>query len=148
MDVRINPSLRLAGVRHVGPCNEIGPAFHRLQDILASGPYWHQSGPWFGLYPAATEDPTGPDNISFAACKFTGDLPDGLEWVDVPEAEVAVYLHLGPYENLPKGWQAAYAAVGQSGRTPSDAFAIESYLNDPGSVAPSDLKTEILIPVT
>lgn len=147
IQTRTVPAMRLAGVRHEGPCPEIGPAFGTLQQILASGPYWDRSGAWYGVYPAAITDPMDATNVSFAACVLDGDLVEGLEWVDLPEATCFVYTHAGPYEGLPQAWRAAYDALAAAGHAAKPGAALEAYLNDPGDTAPEDLRTEILIPV-
>jgi hypothetical protein len=63
-----------------------------------------------------------------------------------PAQRVARLIHHGPYEDEGPSLAALYAFVGAQGLSPADAHT-ETYLTDPRSTPPGDLRTELRVPV-
>src|SRR5689334_17755111 len=108
MDVTIvdRPELRMAGVRHIGPYNEIGRAFGSLGHILKGPP--PADAQMIALY-HDDPDTTAPQNLrSDAGFTLPGNLtcPDGLIEHRAPAGKYARTVHKGGYEGLPAAWAA------------------------------------------
>ena len=63
-----------------------------------------------------------------------------------PRAEAATLLHQGPYDAVGPSWQLLLEWVAASGRPISGPMR-EVYLNEPGTVAPEELLTELSVPL-
>lgn len=61
----------------------------------------------------------------------------------LPAGQAAAGTYLGPYDGLGAAWG---ALIGASGAVPSGVW-IESYVGDPGSTAPDELRTDLILPV-
>ena len=104
----------------------------------------------FGIYyddPAATP-------VSALRADACVAVPDGLTPVnDLQVREIrggryAVVLHVGPYAELDRPYKWLYGTwLAQSGEEPDNAPIVEEYLNDARTVAPTQLKTEIWLPL-
>jgi effector-binding domain-containing protein len=73
-------------------------------------------------------------------------LSGRLELVDVPACTLAWTIHRGPYREVRPAYSALYGWMEERGHTPGGPPR-ETYLNDPGEVAESDLLTEVAWPV-
>jgi effector-binding domain-containing protein len=97
----------------------------------------------------ARYEPT-TDGFTVAA-GFPVDAPvepgDGIDSIVLPAGEVAHTTHLGPYDQLPKTYEALRAGVEAQGRSLVDGAAMwEEYWSGPD--APSeDARTEVFWPV-
>ncbi|MCI0471756.1 MAG: GyrI-like domain-containing protein [Candidatus Aminicenantes bacterium] len=60
--------------------------------------------------------------------------------------QAAVYLHIGPYQELGKAYDKVLKYIDENGYKIVTA-TYERYLNDPGSVKPEEIQTEIIVPV-
>lgn len=78
-----------------------------------------------------------------------GWSPDGgLELREIRGGRYAVTLHVGPYAELAHAYKWLYGAwLAQSGEKLADAPIVEEYLNDARAVAPTQLRTEIWLPL-
>lgn len=143
-------SKRLAAVRHVGPYNQIGPAFRELGRIAGGAGLFKSPGTLMvGVY---HDDPaTTPAEKLRSAAGVTIDddiaIPEGLVEEHIKGGEFAVVTHLGSYEGLPGAWRRAAEAVTADGRRRRRAASYEIYLNDPSQVPEAELKTQIYLPV-
>ena len=148
--IRETPALRVAALAHVGDYINIGSTFERLM-VMAGGQ--GLLGPWtrsFGIY---YDDPasTPRDALRSDACVT---LPDGrtpsgeLQVREIRGGRYAVTLHVGPYAELHFPYTWLYGTwLPTSGEEPADAPSIEEYLNDARVVPPSELRTEIWLPL-
>ncbi|MCY1240118.1 GyrI-like small molecule binding domain protein [compost metagenome] len=60
----------------------------------------------------------------------------------------AVLRHKGPYADMPNAYQWLYGTwLPQSGREIRDSLMFEKYLNNPREVAPTELLSEIYLPL-
>lgn len=151
-DVKIEdrPPLRLAAMPHKGPYYEIGNAFQKLAAAFATHGLWPKAGPMVGIYYDDPSSVPAEDLTSHAGITVAADvvLPDGVEDIAVAGGRMAVYLHKGPYANLPLAWSHVYGDwLPGSGEEVGDSVPYEYYLNDPSNTAPDDLRTEICVPL-
>jgi effector-binding domain-containing protein len=65
---------------------------------------------------------------------------------ELPAGKVATVTHVGPYDQLRTSWDAIMGWVQSEGLTLNGA-PWEVYVDDPTKVAPTELRTEIYIPV-
>ena len=65
---------------------------------------------------------------------------------EIPGGRAAVAVHQGPYDTIGETYERLGAYVKEQGEEP-DIFTYEFYINDPGEVAPEELKTEIFFPL-
>jgi AraC family transcriptional regulator len=148
--IRETPVLRVAALAHHGEYMNIGSTFERLMAMAAGQGL---IGPWtrsFGIY---YDDPasTPRDALRSDACVT---LPDGkmpsreLEVREIRGGRYAVTLHRGPYAELHFPYTWLYGTwLPTSGEEPADAPSVEEYLNDARVVPPSELRTEIWLPL-
>jgi AraC family transcriptional regulator len=148
--IRETPALRVAALAHSGDYINIGSTFERLM-AMAGGQ--GLLGPWtrsFGVY---YDDPasTPREALRSDACLTLpdGKLPSGeLQVREIRGGRYAVTLHVGPYAELHFPYTWLYGTwLPKSGEEPADAPSIEEYLNDARVVPPSELRTEIWLPL-
>jgi len=149
MDVTIveQPELRIAGIRHIGPYQDIGREFGRLGGILKGPP-----PPGSQMIALFHDDPsvTPADRLrSDAALTLSvhTPAPDGLVERHVPGGRYARAVHKGGYEGLPAAWNALkkdwVPSSGHTVRAGSPSYEI--YVNNPMTVAKDELVTEIYL---
>ncbi len=101
-------------------------------------------GPPFVLYP---EMPA--EEFTFMVCMPVAPgavAGESVELQELPGVEAATLLYTGPYDGMEPSWRRLMEWVGQSGRQPGGPLR-EIYLNDPDTVAPEDLLTELVVPL-
>jgi len=150
--IRHSDPIDLVARRHEGDYESIGGTFERL-NVTAVGRGWVSAETrYFGLYyddPSATP---ADDLRSDAAISVpSGTSVDGdveLRSVTIAGGSYAVLLHVGPYAELHRAYTWLYRKwLPASGQEPADQPCVEEYLNNPRLVAPSDLRTEIWLPL-
>ena len=144
------PELRLAFVRHVGSYEEADEAVERLFRWAGPRGLLTQAAIFFGI---AYDDPavTPPDKLRYdaalavpATVTTTGDI--GIQLL--PSRKYAVTLHCGPYETLGMTYSRFCGEwLPLSGHEVLAAPALEFYLNSPQDTPPTELRTEIYLPV-
>lgn len=146
-----------AAVRFAGPLEELNlkalfdehlpNIAHRLADLgiePAGPPYgrYHEFGPEridveIGI-PVASPVPNVPTLTDAAAGELGAtELPGGM---------VAIGVHRGHYDGLPRTYERLQAWIGEQGRTIRGA-PWESYVDDPSEVEVSELRTEVCFPI-
>jgi AraC family transcriptional regulator len=147
--IRQVPAMRVAAVRHVGPYNQIGAAFTRLNQ-------WADQA---GVPPAPRLGVFRDDPGTVAASElrsdagivvpegFTTDAP-GIQVFDIPANEYAVATHVGSYEGLGDAWG---RFIGEwfphGGREFGSGPCFEIYVKDCSQVPQEQLVTELYEPV-
>jgi AraC family transcriptional regulator len=148
--IRETPALRVAALAHHGDYINIGSTFERLMAMAAGQ---NLLGPWtrsIGIY---YDDPasTPREALRADACVTLPDgrLPDGdLQLREIRGGRYAVTLHVGPYAELHFPYTWLYGTwLPKSGEEAAHAPSIEEYLNDARVVPPSELRTEIWLPL-
>jgi AraC family transcriptional regulator len=143
------PEVRVGGIRHVGPYNQIGQAFSRLGAIAGPPGLFQQPGAaMIGIYhdmPATTP----PDRLRSDAAIVVADgtvLPDGLTEQRLPAGRYARTTHTGPYEQLPDVWARFLGEwLPASGQRMGAGPTYELYRNDPTTAKPDELVTELYV---
>ena len=148
--IRETPAIRVAALAHRGDYNQIATTFEQLAAIAASMKLFGLSTRSLAIY---YDDPsaTPPDALRSDACLTVAEgwSPSGrLELREIRRGRYAVTLHVGPYAALPHAYKWLYGTwLAQSGEELADAAIVEEYLNDARTVPPSDLRTEIWLPL-
>lgn len=99
------------------------------------------------------DDPrtTPPEQIRSEAAVTVGPdfTPEGdIQVRELPGGRYAVATHLGPYEKLAAAWQEAEGRlIPAAGLRFREGECFEVYLNDPNSVPPEQIRTDIYVPV-
>lgn len=150
IDIRTLPVRPAVGLLHKGAFNEIGEAFERLFGLLgAHGLTPHVRVP-FGRY---REGPDGVpvDELRSHACAFTDiriEPPSPLEAFDAGGGTYAVLTYKGPYSAMKPAYDWLFGVwLPNSGREPRDEHVLEINLNTPMDSPPSELLTEICLPL-
>jgi AraC family transcriptional regulator len=148
--IRTVTSIRVAALAHSGDYMTIGHTFERLSAMAAAQGLLGPTSRFFGIY---FDDPsaTPRDSLRSEACVA---LPHGLSLSgDLQVREIrggryAVTLHVGPYAELERPYRWLYGTwLAQSGEEAADAPCVEEYLNDARTIPPTELKTEIWLPL-
>jgi AraC family transcriptional regulator len=148
--IRETPALRVAALAHRGDYMNIGSTFERLMAIAGGQGLLGPGMRSFGIY---YDDPasTPRDALRADACVTLpdGKLPGGeLQLREIRGGRYAVTLHVGPYAELHFPYTWLYGTwLPKSGEEAADAPSIEEYLNDARAVPPSELRTEIWLPL-
>lgn len=150
VEVRMFPSLRLAALPHKGAYFEINRAFQTLTTTMASRGLFASAG---RMIAAFYDDPASVPVAalrSHAGFEIINDIhiDPPLETVRLPGGRHAVLTYKGPYAGLPVAYDQLYSNwLPASGEEPADGPTFEIYLNSPMDTAPSDLITELCLPL-
>lgn len=140
---------RFVGVRRVVQHTGIGPACGEILPRL-----------WTWLCQKGVA-PDGPPAVMYYALNgetgefdimpvvFVADAVEGEGDITVgetPGGEALVATHVGPYETLGQSWEVLILRAPELGRKVTTA-SWELYIDDPGSVSPEALRTELYLPV-
>lgn len=151
MEVRIETfeSINVGRVRHVGPYDEVGPCFDRLFAWAAE--IGARPGRCLAL---SYDDPelVPPERLRSDACvELETDVspPADVSLDSVGAGRYAVYTHRGPYEGIAAAFQRLFGAwMPGSGEEVDDTRpCMELFRNSPADTAPSDLLTELCVPL-
>ncbi len=150
VSIKTVPAMRIAAINHVGPYIQIGRAFDTLCGTLAAR---NLLGPGIRLIGIFLDDPTTrPENELRSQA---GVIVEPGRPIDPPLVEAtiaggtyAVLRHKGPYADMHLAYSWLYGEwlVG-SGREAADAPAFEEYLNNPRDTPPTELLTDIHLPL-
>jgi len=151
-DVKISKTTgcRLLGLSHSGDYHQIASVFDRVGAYGAAHGLVGPTTDFIGIY---FDDPQTVPTAklrSFAgigvseAIKADGDF----QIMTIPAGSVATLLFKGPYPELERVYQSRYREwLPASGREPADHPCFERYLNSPQEVPPTELLTEIVMPL-
>lgn len=142
--------LSLVGVAHTGSYMAIGQAFETLfRTIHARG----LAGPDIRMIGVYLDDPDvvpAEQLRSFACIAADAALPADapLTRRTLDGGDYAVLRHKGPYADMHKAYQWLYGQwLPTSGREIRDALMFEDYINNPREVGPTELLTDIYLPL-
>ncbi|WP_439627477.1 AraC family transcriptional regulator [Shinella sp.] len=148
--IRTLPEQTLLGVPHAGSYMGIGKAFEALYGALFSRNIFRPDMRMVGVF---LDDPdlVAEDKLrSFACVTANETVPAEAPLVrrTLAGGEYAVLRHQGPYANMGAAYRWLYATwLPASGRSIRDEVMFEIYLNNPREVSPSELLTEIHLPL-
>lgn len=147
---RIEPA-RLAVIPHRGSYMEIGRAFETLFGTLGARNLLRPGLCMKGLF---YSDPTAvaEADLESAAAIVIPDsafpVEPPLQRAELRGGDYAVLRHQGPYSDMRAAYDWLYGEwLVQSGREPADAPVFEDYLNNPREVPPTELLTDICLPL-
>lgn len=148
--IRVVDPIDLVALAHDGDYASIGTTFERLNTIAISRGWVSDATRYVGVYyddPAAT--PAADQRSEACLTAPPGFTSEGdLRPLAIAGGRYAVLLHVGPYAELHRAYTWLYREwLPASGEDPADAPCIEEYLNNPRIVPPSELRTEILLPL-
>jgi AraC family transcriptional regulator len=144
------PPMRIATIGHVGPYMQIGRAFDTLFGTLAAR---NQIRPGIRTIGIFLDDPTARPEGELRS--QAGVIVEAGQPIEAPLAKAAiiggpyaVLRYQGPYSNMHAAydWLFGNWLVG-SGRDAADAPVFEEYLNNPRGTAPTELLTDIYLPL-
>lgn len=143
------PAEKAIGVSHTGPYMQIGKAFETLFGQLGARGMIRPGLRMIGVY---LDDPTivAEDKLRSKAAIISEAAPGGppLESFAIPGGAHAVLRYVGPYAGLGAAYQWLYGTwLPQSGREAADAPVFEEYRNNPRDTPPSELITDICLPL-
>jgi AraC family transcriptional regulator len=145
------PTIRAICVEHVGPYMMIGQAFEALFTRLVAGNLLGSGVPRLvGIY---YDDPSAvPETELRARAGVVVATPVAvkppLAIIDVRGGRYAVLRHKGPYADMKAAYQWLYGEwLVRSGAEAADAPIFEEYLNNPRDTPPTDLLTDICLPL-
>ncbi|ACP25409.1 transcriptional regulator, AraC type [Sinorhizobium fredii NGR234] len=142
--------LTLMGVAHSGSYMGIGQAFETLYGTLFARGLFRPDMEMIGIY---LDDPelVETDRLRSFACVTTRDegaAEAPLTRQKIDGGDYAVLRHKGPYADMPKAYQWLYGTwLPNSGREIRDSVMFEKNLNNPREVAPTELLSEIYLPL-
>jgi AraC family transcriptional regulator len=149
--IRTIPAATLAVIPHKGSYMQIGKAFETLFGTLGARNLLRPGLCMKGLY---YSDPTSvaEDELRSAAGIIIPDdsfpVEAPLERASLRGGEYAVLRHKGPYSDMRPAYDWLYGEwLVRSGREAADAPCFEDYLNNPREVAPTELLTDICLPL-
>jgi AraC family transcriptional regulator len=148
--IRHTAPIRVAALPHRGPYMNIGSTFERLLALAGGQGLLGPGLRTFGIYyddPAAT--PASALRADACLTVPDGRAPGGeLELREIRGGRFAVVRHIGPYAELERPYKWLYGTwLAQSGEEPDNAPTVEEYLNDARTVPPTELETEIWLPL-
>lgn len=144
------PPLRLATMSHAGPYLQIGRAFDALFGVLGARNLIAPGMRLIGLY---LDDPSAVPEVelrSRAGVAVAADFPiePPLEPATVAGGPYAVLRHRGPYPDMKPAYRWLYGEwLVRSGREADDRPVFEEYLNSPRDTPPTELRTDIHLPL-
>ena len=151
LETKTLPAMRFAALGHSGAYMLIGPTFHKLAEIAGpSGLFALPGAMMAGLY---KDDPSRvpQDQLRSAAAVLIPEgaaIPAGLVEERVDGGRFACFTHVGSYQQLVNSWiRLKRELIPGGGHVLRDATSYEFYVNDPGQVSESELKTEICVPI-
>ncbi|MBI3900172.1 MAG: GyrI-like domain-containing protein [Gammaproteobacteria bacterium] len=148
--IKTVPTTKVIAVEHIGGYMQIGKAFDTLYGWLGARqlitPGMRSAGIYF-------DDPTAvaEDELRSCACVITNEnvtveLP--LKSVEIAGGRYATLRHKGPYADMRAAYQWLYGVwLPQSGEEAANAPIFEEYLNNPRDTAPTELLTDIYLPL-
>ena len=150
VEIREIPSLQLLQLPHRGAYIKIGAVFEKLWGALASQQRAMDGREMIGVY---YDDPSSVEEQNLRSCAgvtaLAGETPASpLQPLEVRGGTYAVLRHKGPYVDMAAAYQWLYGEwLAKSGREVDDAPAVEAYLNTPMDTPPTELLTEIRMPL-
>ncbi|HLP57417.1 MAG TPA: GyrI-like domain-containing protein [Candidatus Deferrimicrobium sp.] len=137
-----------AYMEFTGPYNDMQ---NQINKFIAEffGQKLNPAGPSLSLYFNSPSQVKKPEELrwAFGFIVSPETAPkEPIKKMELKKQKAVVYLHKGPYTNLPKSYKIASEFLKDNGYRIAGPIA-EKYLNNPMEVTPENLQTEIIIPV-
>ncbi|MBZ6078128.1 AraC family transcriptional regulator [Microvirga puerhi] len=140
----------LATLPHRGNYQEIGRSFDQIGAWAAARGLFTRPPRMIGIYYDDPESVPEAELRSEAGIEVEPGTPlsDGVTLRHLPPGRVASIVHKGPYAGLEEIYRLLYREwLPQSGEEIGDQPVFEVYLNTPRDVPPSELLTEVTLPL-
>ncbi len=151
VEIKSIDPMKLACVDHHGDYMQVGKAFEKAGIWAAKNGLFNQHTKSIGIYyddPASVEVDKLRSAAGFVVDKDYSDEEYGISTRTIGGGRHAVLIHKGPYAELAKAYKWFFGAwLSESGEETAEAPCFECYVNDPKTTAPSDLLTEIHMPL-
>lgn len=144
------PALRVISVEHTGSIAGVSRAFTELYSraVAAGAPV---GAPPLTIYPESPRE-FDPGDVTFSVCLplagELGELPEGLDVVELPAATAATAVHEGPYEGIGAVYDGLVRWCEREGYRVTPPVR-EVYLVGPdpdGHRSPVEFRTEVQFP--
>ncbi|MBX5133713.1 AraC family transcriptional regulator [Rhizobium lentis] len=142
--------IELIGVAHTGSYMQIGKAFETLLGTLYARGLAKPDMRMIGVYLDDPDIVLAEKLRSIACVTSTPGVPTEapFERHTTEGGNYAVLRHKGPYADMYKAYQWLYSEwLPNSGRQLKDSVMFEEYLNNPRDVPPTELMTDIHMPL-
>ncbi|WP_293265717.1 AraC family transcriptional regulator [Neptunomonas sp.] len=151
VEIKEVEAISLAGVDHTGSYMDIGGSFEKLFAWLGMKQLISEQTRSFGVY-FDDPDATPEEKLRSAACATLSSYDvmssDPVTEYAIGSCECAVLRYVGPYSNMQVAYQWLFGEwLPNSGRESENAPVFEEYVNDPRTVAPNELITDIYLPL-
>jgi AraC family transcriptional regulator len=148
--IRNVPAMDVLTIDHVGPYMQISKAFDAMMGWLGARDLLSSTVRMIGIFyddPAVVPEGELRSKAGVVLSKKV-DVSAPVSITQLRGGEYAVLRYKGPYADLDAAYKWLYGEwLLKSGREAADAPAFEEYLNTPQDTAPSDLLTEIHLPL-
>ncbi|WP_295750044.1 GyrI-like domain-containing protein [Undibacterium sp.] len=153
VNISSSPTIPVICVEHIGAYIGIAQAFDTLKGCASSRDLFDANTRWFGVY---LDDPVSvaESELRSLACisppaKLAPEsLQAPLRSAEIKGGKYAVLHYKGPYSDMAAVYQWLYGNwLPASGQEAADAPAFEEYLNNPRDTAPTELLTNIYLPL-
>jgi AraC family transcriptional regulator len=140
--------MRLVVQPHIGSYMNIGMAFGHLFGRLGMLGLLTGNTRMIGLY---LDDPGAVDEDklrSLAGALIEGPVPADMETYAIEARDYSVLRYKGPYGDMRPAYAWMFGTwLPQSGREAADAPVMEEYLNNPRDTPPTELLTDLYLPL-
>ena len=133
-----------AGLSQVG--DAIARAFATLTAVLARAGVQPTGAPFIVFRDVIDEQTDGAVEVCVPVPMGVNVAGDGVERNEIPGGPVAVTTHRGPYDEITPAYHVVSGWIQDHGHE-STGPPREVYLNDPRTVLPDDLLTEVQFPI-
>ena len=145
------PKMKAITIQHEGSYMHIGKAFDVLYGWLGAhnliGPDTRSVGIYYDDPGSVPEDKLRSRAGVILSREVTIEPP--LEYAEIRGGRYAVLTHKGPYANMRGAYEWLYGEwLPKSGQDAADAPIFEEYLNNPRDTQPTELLSEICLPLT
>jgi AraC family transcriptional regulator len=148
--VKTLPPLTAVTVEHIGPYMEINRAFDRLMGWLASRQLLGADLRLFGIFYDDVANVPADKLRSRAGVVSSRDLAVAppVKRIEIAGGDYVVLRHKGPYADMKAAYDWLYGEwLPRSGREPANAPNLEEYLNSPRDTAPTELLSDLYLPL-
>ena len=150
VEVRHVPAVRLAGLDHHGDYMKVGKAFEAVRACFAAHGLLDSRTRWLAAYlddPACVAQKHLRSRAGLSLHPGAA-APPGLAAFQLGGWRCAVLRYRGPYASMHAAYRWLYGRwLPASGLEAADAPVFEEYLNNPRDTPPSDLATDIFLPL-
>jgi AraC family transcriptional regulator len=148
--IKTLPEMSAVTIAHRGSYMEINHAFDRLFGWLAARDLLGADLRSLAIfYDDVASVPVA--ELRSRACVLTPrrfDVEPPLERTTIAGGDYAILRHKGPYAYMKAAYDWLYGEwLPRSGREPGDAPGLEEYLNDPRATPPTELLSDICLPL-